>query len=173
MGVNPYRVNIIGLSNKPHSFHFDLDDDFFVRYGQELISGGQLGADVELDKHETFINASFTITGKLKLVCDRSLEPFDYPVNVKQQMVFKYGEEEQELANDVTVITHQTEALDLGQLMYEFTSLQVPMRKLHPRFRDEEAGQEGEIIYSSSTEQGSSSDEEPIDPRWEKLKKLK
>jgi uncharacterized metal-binding protein YceD (DUF177 family) len=55
--------------------------------------------------------------------------------------------------------------------MYEFIALEIPIKKLHPRFEDEtEDGTEGKIIYTSSTGQP---DEETIDPRWEKLKKLK
>jgi len=174
MGINPFRINIIGLSNKAHSFHYDLDDEFFVRYGRELISGGKFEADVVLDKHETFINATFSVVGNARLICDRTLEPFDYPVKLKEQLVFKYGEEEKELSEDIVIITHQTDSIDVGQLMYEFISLQVPIRKVHPRFKEEEGDDaEGGIIYRSSSDGNDGDDDDTVDPRWEQLKKLK
>jgi len=54
--------------------------------------------------------------------------------------------------------------------MYEFISLEIPIKKLHPKFRDEEDDNgEGKIVYKSE----SKDDDSDIDPRWEKLKKLK
>ena len=93
MGLNPFVVNIIGLSNKSHAFEYEFGDEFFARYGQELISGGHFMAKVVLDKHETFIEAEFKITGEATLICDRSLEPFPFPINNNKKMMFKYGSE--------------------------------------------------------------------------------
>jgi uncharacterized protein len=171
MGVNPFSVNIIGLGYKAHSFDFQFGDEFFAKYGQELISGGNFTSQVILEKHETFIEAEFKINGQARLICDRSLDPFDFPVAIDKKMVFKYGDEEKELSDEIFLITHETASIDLGQFMYEFIALEIPMRKIHPRFQEEEEeGTEGKIVYSSSTEK---KDEENIDPRWEQLKKLK
>lgn len=67
------------------------------------------------------------------------------------------------------MIHRGTETLELGQYIYEFIALAIPMKKLHPRFQDE-PDDEGSIIYTSDTDK---KEEEEIDPRWEKLKKLK
>jgi uncharacterized protein len=173
MGVNPFSVNIIGLGYKAHSFDFQFGDEFFAKYGKELISGGKFNAQVVLIKHETFIEAEFKITGQATLVCDRSLDPFDFPIAIDKKMVFKYGEEEKELSDEIFLITHETANIDLGQFVYEFIALEIPMRKIHPRFQeDEETETEGKIVYSSST-QKDDDDDENIDPRWEELRKLK
>jgi len=173
LSLNPYSVNIIGLSNKAHSFSFQIGDEFFARYGHDLVSGGNFIAEIVLDKHETFIGAEIKITGHAALICDRSLEPFDYPVKIDKRVVFKFGEEEKEVSDEIVLITRETTSLDLGQLMYEFISLEIPMRKLHPRFQEEdEENEEGKVIYSSTTE-SQDNEEDAIDPRWEQLKKLK
>lgn len=168
--MGAYRVNIIGLSNKAHTFDFTIGDEFFKQYGTEILQGGDFEAKVVLDKHETFIDADFSIKGKAKLVCDRSLEPFDQPVKVHRKVMFKYGEEAAELSDEIVVITRDQATLELGQFMYEFISLEIPMKRLHPKFRDEEEDNgEGKIVYKSE----SKDDDSDIDPRWEKLKKLK
>lgn len=175
MSLNPYSVNIIGLSNKAHTFNYELNNEFFVRYGQDLVTGGKFDAEIVLDKHETFIEAEFKIKGQASLICDRSLDPFDHPISMDKHVVFKYGEEETELSDEILIITRDTTNVDLGQLMYEFIVLEIPMRKLHPRFQEEDENDEnedGKVIYSSSTDNNDSG-EEDIDPRWEQLKKLK
>jgi uncharacterized metal-binding protein YceD (DUF177 family) len=169
--VGAYAINIVGLSTKAHSFDYKIGDEFFAQYGTEILSGGEFDVRVVLDKHETFIDADFSITGKAKLVCDRSLEPFDETVKVHRKVMFKYGDEPSELTDEIIVIARDQQSLELGQLIYEFISLEIPIKKLHPRFRDEEENDdtEGKIVYKSE----SKDEKTEIDPRWEKLKKLK
>lgn len=172
--MGAYSVNILGLSHKAHSFDYTIGDEFFKQYGTEILTGGDFEAKVVLDKHETFIDAEFSIAGKAKLVCDRSLEPFEEPIKLHKKVMFKYGEEESEISDEIVTITRDQAQLELGQFIYEFINLEIPMKKLHPRFRDEEDDEdekeEGKIVYKSDDDHKG---DDEIDPRWEKLKKLK
>ena len=58
--------------------------------------------DLLLTKHETFIETEFKISGAAHLVCDRSLEPFDFPIESKNKIVFKYGDEYQEMTDEIS-----------------------------------------------------------------------
>jgi uncharacterized metal-binding protein YceD (DUF177 family) len=168
-GLSDYSVNILGLSQKTHSFEFGLGNAFFKKYGIEVVSEGQFEAKVELDKRETLIEADFEIEGKASLVCDRSLEAFDHHMKINRKVIFKFGETFQEVSDEVIIIPVDLDQLDVGQLMYEFIVLEVPIKKIHPRFQDdeEEQNEEGKLIYQSDK------NEDEIDPRWEQLKKLK
>jgi uncharacterized metal-binding protein YceD (DUF177 family) len=176
MGLKAFSVNIIGLSNKVHQFQYEFGDEFFAAYGSGLISKGQFKADVELNKHETFIEATFKITGHANLICDRSLDPFEYPIDFKKKIVFKYGDTDAELSDEIIMIHRDTDTLELGQYIYEFIGLEIPIKKLHPRYLDEmdmDDGAAGKIIYTSGESKNDPDDDENIDPRWEILKKLK
>ena len=171
--VSEFIVNIIGLSKKAHEFKYTLGKAFFDEFGTDLLEEGQFEATVVLDKHETFIEGSFALRGTAHLLCDRSLEPFDYPIATNHKLVFKYGAEDMEVSDEIMIIPHDKQSLNLGQYLYEFIGLALPMKRIHPKFQDsEEDENEGRIIYSSSTENEENEGEE-IDPRWEKLKKLK
>ena len=176
MGVAAYSVNIVGLSNKEHRFEYEFGGEFFRKYGTDLLSEGSFRADILLNKHETFIEVDFNVKGTGRLICDRSLEPFDYPIQTENKIVFKYGEEYQEMTDEIIVIPRDAASLELGQYIYEFISLAIPLKKLHPRFQDEvdeTDGTEGKIVYSSETAEDKKDEEEQIDPRWNILKKLK
>ena len=168
--MKAYRINIAGLSNTLHHFDFEIGEDFFSQFETDLIPKGRFLAQVELNKHETFIEADFKISGVANLICDRSLEPFDYPIKSKHKIVFKYGDEEREITDEIIMINREAVTLDIGQYLYEFIGLAIPMKKLHPKFKDEDTEIEGGIVYSSEEEDKK---EETIDPRWEQLKKLK
>ena len=175
--VDTFRVNIVGLANKIHHFNYELGDEFFKRYGTDLISKGSFVVNVAINKHETFLEVDFDIKGTAQLICDRSLEPFDYPIKTHKMVVFKFGDEDREITEEIMLIHRDTVSLELGQFIYEFISLAVPMKKLHPRFTEDEEDEEsetGKIVYSSlSNEENDRGDDDDIDPRWEKLKKLK
>lgn len=166
--MESYRINILGLSLAVHNFRYEVGNEFFRKYDKGLVSEGKFTVDIALDKRETFLETDFKIAGSVKLVCDRSLDEFDYPIDITRRIIFKYGDQEMEVSEDVMMIPHGIESLEVGQYIYEFIALAIPMKKLHPRFQDE-SDEEG-IIYSSDSNEEKKEDE--IDPRWEMLKKL-
>lgn len=168
--MKAFSVDIVGLGNKVHEYEFKVDEQFFKHYGTELIEKGRLETAIKLDKRETMIEAHFNISGTVQLICDRSLEAFDHPVNVDKMVVFKYGHQEVELSDEIILITHETPQIDLGQFIYEFVALEVPMKKLHPRFQNEATEEGDTIIYRSEL---SKDEQSETDPRWDALKKLK
>jgi uncharacterized protein len=171
--VAAYSINIVGLSNKEHDFQFEIGDEFFRKFGTDLVSEGKFLADLVLTKHETFIEVEFKIKGSTRLICDRSLEPFDFPMESKNNIVFKYGDDFQEVTEEIIIIPRDTATLELGQYIYEFISLGVPLKKLHPKFQDEaDDDSEGKIVYTSKPSE-EKEEKEDIDPRWNILKKLK
>ena len=173
MRAADFKVNIIGLSLKPHRFEYVFGDDFFKLYGTSLLESGQFEAEIRLDKGETLIEANFSITGQAHLVCDRTLEPFDLQMDINRRILFKYGQEEKELSEEIVLITREQANLDLGQYLYELITVNLPMKRLHPRFGDDESTEDDiQLVYSSPVDE-SKKEEDTIDPRWEKLKKLK
>jgi uncharacterized protein len=170
--VGEFSVNIIGLSIKAHEFSYQLGKSFFDEFGKDLLEGGQFDARVVLDKHETFIEGTFRVAGTAKLICDRSLEPFDFPLETEKKMMFKYGEEEEEITDEIMVIPQDKASLNLGQYLYEYIALALPMKRIHPKFQEQEEEDDetpGKIIYTSLGEENN----DAVDPRWEILKKVK
>lgn len=142
-----------------------------------MLSTGKLIADVSLQKSDSMIQMIFKVEGTIELTCDRSLDLFDQPISFENTMIFKFGDEEKELSEDVMVILNDTQTINIADLLFEFIGLQVPMKKLHPRFQEDESDdeEEGIIVYSSTLEDSNTEEqqEEDVDPRWAALKKLK
>ncbi len=172
-----FDIDIYKLANKQYQYH--IDKSFFDHFENSPVKQGDLKIEVTFDKQESLITCLFDIYGTIELECDRSLEKFDYPVKIHERVLYQYGEEEQDLSDDIIIITNNTQKINVAQHVYEFIVLSVPMRKIHPKYADEENPfVEGEIIFSSSTgqqpdEDTKKDDNEPIDPRWNVLKNLK
>ncbi|KYG75982.1 hypothetical protein AWW68_09140 [Roseivirga spongicola] len=171
-----YDIHIYKLSNGVHEYQFEIGKEFFEMFDGDLVENGQLNAVVSLNKSDSMIQVDFNIEGSLELECDRSLEKFDFPIHIDQNMIYKYGEEDKELSEDVFVIEKNTQTLNVAGIMYEFIGLEIPMKKLHPKFQeeeDEDDESEGSMIYTSESEEDIEQKEEDIDPRWAALKNLK
>ena len=167
--LKDYKIEIFGLSNKTHNFGFEFKADFFSHFENSLINKGKGTCDVVLTKTDSMITVNLKIEGSIELTCDRSLELFDYPIAVTKEIIFKYGDEEKELSEDVFVILKSEQEINITSFLYELITLEVPMKKLHPKFQD--GSEEDEMIYES--EKKDDSQDDVIDPRWEALKKLK
>ena len=169
-----YKIDIFNLAVGEYEYDFDFSDDFFQNFDNSPVQRGSGKVKIELSKSETFLELSFDISGKIELICDRSLDPFEYPIEVQKRLVFKFGSEEEELSDEIVMIPWDSNSIELGQYIYEFIAIEIPMKKLHPRFQQDmdDIDTEDEIIYSSDdgTVQESNGD---LDPRWEKLKELK
>lgn len=166
-----YVIDIFRLSNKLHQYEFEIDRSFFQSLDQDLVENGRLKAWVDLEKNDRFISIDIRLEGSVELTCDRSLDLFDQRINESHKVIFKYGDQEQELSEDMMMITSQTQQIDVGQYIFEFIGLAIPMKKLHPRYHDD-SPEEGTVVYSSEPDSRRSSDAE-TDPRWNELKRLK
>jgi uncharacterized protein len=181
--IKKYDINLVKLGNKSHEYEFELDNHFFELFDQELILGGNLKAKVALLKSELLLQFDFHITGTVQLTCDRSLEEFEQPLEVEQTLLVRYGPEDLELDVNVLQIVPETQYVNVAQHLYDYIGLAVPMKKLAPRFIEEDSEleddpeAEGLLIYSTGSDEeneGNDDDEDgPVDPRFAALKKLK
>jgi uncharacterized metal-binding protein YceD (DUF177 family) len=173
-----YNINLVNLADKRHEYDFDLDNSFFELFDQTLVNGGQLQAHVVLDKSPLLLTFEIHIGGTVNLTCDRSLETFDYPLDITETLLVKYGAQEMELDDNVLQIPHDTQALNLAQHLFDYIGLAIPMKKLHPRFEVDESSDDDILIYSTARDEDADADQDApgnegsADPRWDILKKL-
>ncbi len=172
-----FYIDIFKLSNSKHEYEFEVDNSFFESFDYSTVEKGNAKVKVLMNKSETMINMNFQIEGSVELICDRSLEEFDYPISVNENIIFKFGEVEVALDDDIVIITKNTQRINVAQYIYEFIVVAVPMKKLHPRFEEEDASDDTNLKLVYSSDQGDEADEdekpdEDIDPIWSKLKNL-
>jgi uncharacterized protein len=176
--LRKFDIDIIRLKEGSHEFPFEIGEEFLQHFeGNDIASNGKLNANITLVKRAALIEALFDIKGTVELTCDRSLEQFDHPLHIHQRVLYKYGPEEQEINEEIFVITNDTVSINVAQLIFEFIVLAIPAKRIHPDYKDEdgeEEGTEGKLVYvSEGDEELEEPDEQPENPLWEQLKKLK
>lgn len=136
--LNTYKIDIFRLENKQYLHEFEGNDDFFEALDQELIQKGKFKAKVVLNKNETMIQMMYHITGSVELTCDRSLDLFDFPVDITQKMILKFSDHNEEITEELMLIDRNTQYINVAQDIFDFIGLQIPIKKLHPRFIKDE-----------------------------------
>ena len=163
--LKQYYIDVFKLSNSTHSYEFEVESTFFGSFDNSPVNKGKAEVKVVLEKSTTFIDMQFSINGSIELTCDRSLEKFSETISSNHHMLFKYGDSWEEMSDEIVVMPRDVQRIDIGQYIYEFICLDVPMKKVHPKYRNEE--NEG-VIYSSKND----NKEEP-NSIWDKLKEIK
>lgn len=179
--LRAYDINIVGLENKRYEYDFTSDTTFFAALEQELIRKGNVQTHVVLDKSETMIRLDFHIVGVVEQICDRSLDEYDEPVDTRQMMLLKFGDHNEELSDEIELIERNTATVNVARYIFEFISLSLPMKRLHPRFRDDEEQDDQDdesnvkLIYTSGPvmdDEDEENEKPATDPRWDALRNL-
>jgi uncharacterized metal-binding protein YceD (DUF177 family) len=179
--LSKYNIDIYGLEDKLYEYDMESGDAFFEELEQDIIESGHFKTHVELNKSATMIQLRFQTEGTLDLVCDRSLEPYKESFASDDKLILKFGEQNQELTDEIEIINRNTNRINIARYIFEFIALSLPVKKIHPSLRtdeDEDFSEEEDpivLVYSSETPEDEEDEaiDEKIDPRWEALKKLK
>lgn len=177
--LSKYNIDIYGLEDKQYDYDMESGDAFFEELEQDLIERGSFKTHVVLNKSATMLQLHFHTEGHVELVCDRSLEPFQEPVSSDERLILKFGDHNEELTDEIEIISRGTNRINVARYIFEFIALSLPVKKIHPSLRaaaDEEleGDEEGILVYSSAAKEEEGNEEgEHTDPRWEALKKLK
>ncbi len=157
-----YDIKLFDLEEGHNRFRYRLDQSFFDAFGPMEFEDAQMDMDLDITKRGHLMEVEIKGKGSVQLPDDRTGEPYRQPLEGSLSFVLKYGHEYNDDNIDMITIPYQTPTFNMAQSMYELTLLSIPMKRLDPA----RAGQTDEGEREEPAEQ-------PIDPRWEKLKQLK
>lgn len=152
------RVRIASLPDglheetfRPTAADLDLDPDVF----------SDLEVDARLDVAERRILVAYTVRATARLECDRTLEPYDEPVEGDHAVLF--SAEATDADDDVRPLADDALEIDLTDPVRDTLLLSLPLRRVSPAARDAEI----------PTAFGGPSAGEPADDRWAALEALR
>ena len=165
------KIDLKGLKEDKTSLKFSLDDSYFAALDGAEVRKGSLHVSVSIRKASGFFELLIHADGTLIIPCDRCLDDMEHPVETDSRLSVKFGSENSE-DGDTIVVAEDEGILDLTWFIYESVALAIPIRHVHAPGKCNTAM--ANVLEELSADR--SSDEESdqaIDPRWEKLLKLK
>lgn len=168
-----YNIEFKGLSEGLHNFEFKVDDAFFIHFEGSLVEKGDVVVAAELEKRSAFIKVHLKMKGWLELTCDRCLDNYRQKVKNETELFVKFGEKEFDEAENVIWVLPEEHQINLAQIIYEYVSLSIPLRHVHPKNAKGERECNPEMIEKLKKYTHFDDDENTsVDPRWNALKNL-
>ena len=169
--LETYKIDLKGLMEDERVLDFDLNDDFFQSLDGSQLEHGTLHVSVSIRKMTGFFELHFLTKGFVTVSCDRCLDDMEQPIEADNVLTVKLGDAYSD--DDDTVTIDENEGiLDLSWFIYEFIMLAIPIKHVHAPGKCNSAMTRKLEELSGAVRSGEE-EAEAIDPRWEKLLKLK
>jgi len=168
-----YSIEYKGLKEGLHDFDYEIEDKFFEHIEESLVEKGDVSVNVKLEKRSSFIKLHLKIKGWLELTCDRCLENYRHKIKNETELYVKFGETENDDGENVIWLLPDDHAINLAQTIYEYISLSIPLRHIHPKKKDGKRECNKEMLKKLKNYMQTENEEIIIDPRWNALKNLK
>ena len=169
--MNPLKDFVLefsGLDEGIHAYEFIVDDKFFAQFELSEISEGKVKVDLQLDKQASMMVLDFDIEGRIICVCDRCLEEYPEHISGQEQIIVKFNEDKSEETDEIKVLSPSDHQMDISRDIFEFITLMLPYKKVHPLDKKGKSTCDPEIIKILEN----LSVQNNIDPRWDELKKI-
>lgn len=156
--ISSLPTGIHHLEFAPSATEVDLDPTTFE----------DIRVDVELQYHRDRILVKLDARARAELTCDRTLQAYEQPVEGHYNLLFgppaMVGQEGEEF-EEVRPLHPSDQEIDLTDVVRDTLLLALPQRRVAPGAEEE----------SIAREFGAPEDdeEEPVDPRWSELRKLR
>jgi len=168
-----YNIEFKGLKEGLHDFDFEVDNKFFEHFDESPVEIGKVLVNVELEKRSTFMKLIFDLKGEVELNCDRCLDNYNQVISHKAEMFVKFGEEKEDEGDNIIWINPEEHFINLTQIIYEFVSLSIPLRHVHPKNKDGKRACNKEMLKKLKKYTRPEKEEKTeTDPRWDALKKF-
>ncbi len=164
MGERDFIINFGSLTTGEHEFEFEVTDSFFKKFDNSIIEKGNVDVLVVVERKDNMLLLDFTMEGEITVQCDRCLENMELELEGYNELIVKLGDENEELSEEMIVISSREHELDVSQYIYEFLTLMVPMRNVH-----DDNGCDPEVLKEIEKHL---SHDHPSDPRWDALKDI-
>lgn len=173
--LKEFLIPFVGLKLGKHHFDYQINNEFFENFDYHEFQNSDIKVNLVLDKKSNMLELDFKHKGTVNVPCDLTSEDFDLPIKGKMKLIVRFGEEFNNDNEELLILPHGEFELDVSQYIYEMIALSVPSKRIHPGVKDgslqtEALNKLNELRVKE--EKVENKEEEDIDPRWEKLKKL-
>lgn len=145
---------------RPTAADLDVDEDRFF----------DIDVSVRLNRQGDRVLVSFDLEATGTFECDRTLETFDEPLESSYALTFAPPSritQDEEDEETVKPLPPEAAEIDISKEVRDTLLLSVPVRTIAPAARD------AEIQTQFGAPDEEETDDDSVDPRWERLKELR
>ena len=167
---SPLIVKFAGLKEGIHNFDFDIGKKFFESFEYDDFIDVAIVAKLKLEKKKNMLNLDFLFSGKVKVPCDLTMEPFYIDINTDYSVIVKFAERKDLGDDKIIFLSTGASNIDVSNIIFETIVLETPPKRVHPGIED--GTLKSEILEKLEDLKPKEIFFNKRDPRWDKLKEL-
>jgi uncharacterized metal-binding protein YceD (DUF177 family) len=130
-----FDLPFVGLKPGDHEYTYNIEDKFFTDYQQPDFTNCHAVVKLNLEKNTSFMMLKFEVGGKVDVICDRCGNTLTLDLWDEFNMIVKLVDNPDEMNEteedpDIYYISRTESHLHLGEWIYEFVTLSVPMQRM-------------------------------------------
>jgi uncharacterized metal-binding protein YceD (DUF177 family) len=189
-----YNIQLKSMEIGRREITYHLDNEFFKNIDGEEFQKGDINVTVTVDKSPLQSELTFALEGHIIVLCDRCLDEMELPIKTQGHLIVKLGKEFMDDGDEVVIIPEEQGIINVSWFMYEFVSLAIPMKHVHPyglcnkemsrklRSHIATTADEADMLDDAELtnfdepigeDPEDDADNNSVDPRWAALKNLK
>ena len=166
-----FKIDLKALKAEETALEWDVDENFFAALDGAEVQRGVLHVSASIRKVSGFFELQLHAAGTVDIPCDRCLDLMEQPIVADNQLTVRFGSENSE--EDETIVVSEDEGIiDCAWLVYETIALAIPIQHVHAPGKCNPAMTQV-LEELSADRSGDEESSQAVDPRWEKLLKLK
>lgn len=177
--LKEFDISFIGLKEGIHQFEYTIDKKFFDFFNYDEFYDANVKVMLSFLKNTTIFELDFAFSGWVEVACDITTELFHQPIEADIHLIVKFGDEYNDENEELLIIPHSENKMNVAQYIYEAIVLAVPIKRVHPGVIDGslhsevlEKLKEFEIKDEDQEEEQEENKTKENDPRWNKLKNI-
>ena len=177
--LKEFDISFIGLKEGIHQFEYTIDKKFFDFFNYDEFYDANVKVMLSFLKNTTIFELDFAFSGWVEVACDVTTELFHQPIEADIHLIVKFGDEYNDENEELLIIPHSENKMNVAQYIYEAIVLAVPIKRVHPGVIDGslhsevlEKLKEFEIKDEDQEEEQEENKTKENDPRWNKLKNI-
>ena len=165
-----FAIPVKGMKKGIHEYFFDIDNEFFSRFKDSLISEGEYKVKLTCDKRDSLMTLNFEVSGTYKSVCDRCLARIEIPtlIDYTVYLKYRYTQGRDLEGGDVIFIDENQHTYNLADIIYQIITLSMPVQSLYDCKNDPEPKCDFEMLERLEQHKEQAS----VNPVWAKLKDI-
>jgi uncharacterized metal-binding protein YceD (DUF177 family) len=167
--MKAYTIPLKGMGLGEHEYQFHIDNYFLQEFEECPYEAANVSVDLMADKRIDMLLMQFRLDGTVKCNCDRCLASIQLPISGEFDLIVKFDEQlETKLEDDILYLSPEEGHLPLGQVLYDFFMLSIPIVKSYD-CNSEDPLPCDKLILAKLEEQ-EAEELEPQNPIWDQIK---
>lgn len=129
--ISQYNVPLASIPEGKIERVFVCKQEFFKALENNEILDSDVNVRLTIVHKNSAYDCTFEVSGEIKVMCDRCLEPISHAVDTQYHITIKYGYEYDDSSDELLILPQEETMLNVASMIHDTIVLTLPIRRIH------------------------------------------